>query len=156
MPLVRTPMIAPTKIYENVPTLAPEEAAGLVVEAIVHRPVRIATRLGIFGAVCHAIAPKVTQVLLNTAFNMRGRPLPHPGNAWVTSRTRTQRRSSQPPKLWHFLRLFYGSRHICLRPISIGNKESGPPCRLRQQTSGRPVMSTTGRLGNRLPISEQV
>ena len=70
MPLVRTPMIAPTKIYENLPTLAPEEAAGLVVEAIVHRPVRIATRLGIFGAVCHAIAPKLTQVLLNTAFNM--------------------------------------------------------------------------------------
>jgi len=70
MPLVRTPMIAPTKIYENVPTLAPEEAAGLVVEAIVYRPVRIATRLGIFGAVCHAIAPKITQVLLNTAFNM--------------------------------------------------------------------------------------
>ena len=70
MPLVRTPMIAPTKIYENVPTLAPEEAAGLVVEAIVHKPVRIATRLGIFGAVCHAVAPKLTQVLLNTAFNM--------------------------------------------------------------------------------------
>jgi len=70
MPLVRTPMIAPTKMYENVPTLSPEEAAGLVVEAIVHRPVRIATRLGIFGAVSHAIAPKVTQVLLNTAFNM--------------------------------------------------------------------------------------
>jgi NAD(P)-dependent dehydrogenase (short-subunit alcohol dehydrogenase family) len=70
MPLVRTPMIAPTKMYESVPTLSPEEAAGLVVEAIVHRPVRIATRLGIFGAVCHAIAPKVTQVLLNTAYNM--------------------------------------------------------------------------------------
>jgi len=70
MPLVRTPMIAPTKIYESVPTLSPEEAAGLVVEAIVHRPVRIATRLGIFAAVCHAIAPKLTQVLLNTAFNM--------------------------------------------------------------------------------------
>ena len=70
MPLVRTPMIAPTKIYENVPTLSPEEAAGLVVEAIVHKPVRIATRLGVFGAVCHAVAPKLTQVLLNTAFNM--------------------------------------------------------------------------------------
>jgi len=70
MPLVRTPMIAPTKIYESVPTLSPEEAAGLVVDAIVHRPVRIATRLGIFGAVSHAIAPKITQVLLNTAFNM--------------------------------------------------------------------------------------
>src|SRR5438552_1606756 len=70
MPLVRTPMIAPTKMYEHVPTLSPEEAAGLIVEAIVYRPVRIATRLGIFGAVCHALAPKVTQVLLNTAFNM--------------------------------------------------------------------------------------
>ncbi len=70
MPLVRTPMIAPTKMYENVPTLSPEEAAGLVVDAIVHRPVRIATRLGIFAAVCHAIAPKLTQVMLNTAFHM--------------------------------------------------------------------------------------
>ena len=58
MPLVRTPMIAPTKMYENVPTLSPEQAADLVVEAIVYKPVRIATRLGIFGAVCHAVAPQ--------------------------------------------------------------------------------------------------
>ena len=70
MPLVRTPMIAPTKMYENVPTLSPDEAAGLVVEAIVRRPVRIATRLGVFGAVCHAVAPKMTQILLNTAYHM--------------------------------------------------------------------------------------
>ena len=70
MPLVRTPMIAPTRMYENIPTLSPEEAAGLVVDAIIHKPVRIATRLGVFGAVCHAIAPKLTQVLLNTAYNM--------------------------------------------------------------------------------------
>ena len=70
MPLVRTPMIAPTKMYENVPTLSPEQAADLVVEAIIHKPVRIATRLGIFGAICHAAAPKLTQIMLNTAFNM--------------------------------------------------------------------------------------
>ncbi len=70
MPLVRTPMIAPTKMYESVPTLSPEQAADLVVEAIVYRPVRIATRLGIFGAVSHAAAPRLTQILLNTAFNM--------------------------------------------------------------------------------------
>jgi NAD(P)-dependent dehydrogenase (short-subunit alcohol dehydrogenase family) len=69
MPLVRTPMIAPTKIYENLPTLSPEQAADLVVEAIVYKPVRIATRLGVFGAIAHAAAPKLTQVLLNTAFN---------------------------------------------------------------------------------------
>ncbi len=70
MPLVRTPMIAPTKMYENVPTLSPEEAADLVVEAIIHKSVRIATRLGVFGAISHAAAPRLTQILLNTAFNM--------------------------------------------------------------------------------------
>jgi len=70
MPLVRTPMIAPTKMYDNVPTLSPEQAADLVVEAIVYKPVRIATRLGVFGAICHAAAPRLTQILLNSAFNM--------------------------------------------------------------------------------------
>ncbi|HCN89381.1 MAG TPA: short chain dehydrogenase, partial [Oxalobacteraceae bacterium] len=49
MPLVRTPMIAPTKIYQNVPTLSPEDAADLIAQAIVYKPVRIATRLGILG-----------------------------------------------------------------------------------------------------------
>jgi NAD(P)-dependent dehydrogenase (short-subunit alcohol dehydrogenase family) len=70
MPLVRTPMIAPTKLYQNVPTLSPEEAADLVVEAIVHKPVRIATRLGIFGQVIHAFSPKVAQIIMNTSFRM--------------------------------------------------------------------------------------
>jgi NAD(P)-dependent dehydrogenase (short-subunit alcohol dehydrogenase family) len=70
MPLVKTPMIAPTQLYEHVPTLTPEQAADLVVEAVIHRPVRIATRLGIFGEVLHAVAPKATQIILNTAFRM--------------------------------------------------------------------------------------
>jgi short-subunit dehydrogenase len=70
MPLVRTPMIAPTKMYNNVPTLSPEQAADLVVEAIVYKPVRIATRLGVAGATLHALAPKLTQICLNTAFRM--------------------------------------------------------------------------------------
>jgi len=70
MPLVKTPMIAPTKLYNHVPTLTPEQAADLVVEAVVYKPVRIATRLGIFGEILHAVAPKATQILLNTAFRM--------------------------------------------------------------------------------------
>jgi hypothetical protein len=53
-----------------VPTLAPEEAAELVVQAIVYRPVRIATRLGVFGEILHAVAPKATRIILNTAFRM--------------------------------------------------------------------------------------
>ncbi|MCP5229756.1 SDR family oxidoreductase [Accumulibacter sp.] len=70
MPLVRTPMIAPTKIYDQVPTLSPEEAADLVVEAIIHKPVRIATRLGIFGALLHSLTPKLAQIVMNTSFRM--------------------------------------------------------------------------------------
>ncbi len=70
MPLVRTPMIAPTKIYQNVPTLSPEEAADLIAQAIVYKPVRIATRLGIFGEVLHALLPRVAQIVMNTTFRM--------------------------------------------------------------------------------------
>jgi NAD(P)-dependent dehydrogenase (short-subunit alcohol dehydrogenase family) len=70
MPLVRTPMIAPTKIYQNVPTLSPEEAADLIANGIVYKPVRIATRVGIFGQVLHAIMPRVAQIVLNTSFRM--------------------------------------------------------------------------------------
>lgn len=70
MPLVKTPMIAPTKFYDHVPTLTPDEAADLVVEAIVHKPVRIATRLGIFGATLHSLMPHVAQIIMNTSFRM--------------------------------------------------------------------------------------
>lgn len=70
MPLVKTPMIAPTKMYESVPTLSPDEAADIVVEAIVERPVRIATRLGIFAQVFYALAPRVYEIVMNTAFRL--------------------------------------------------------------------------------------
>jgi NAD(P)-dependent dehydrogenase (short-subunit alcohol dehydrogenase family) len=70
MPLVRTPMIAPTKIYNNVPTLSPDDAAAMVAEACIDKPVRIATRLGIFGEVLHALAPRVAQIVMNTTFRM--------------------------------------------------------------------------------------
>ena len=70
MPLVKTPMISPTKLYEQVPTLTPEEAANLVVDAIIHKQVRIATRLGIFGALIHSLMPKVAQIIMNTSFRM--------------------------------------------------------------------------------------
>jgi NAD(P)-dependent dehydrogenase (short-subunit alcohol dehydrogenase family) len=70
MPLVRTPMIAPTKMYESVPTLSPEEAADLVVKGIIERPSRIATRLGTFASVLNSLAPKAYEVVMNTAFEL--------------------------------------------------------------------------------------
>jgi len=70
MPLVRTPMTAPTKIYESMPLLMPEEAAAMVIQACIEKPVRVATRLGIFGEVLHAAAPRITQIIMNTTFRM--------------------------------------------------------------------------------------
>ncbi|MGY6629723.1 MAG: SDR family oxidoreductase [Wenzhouxiangella sp.] len=70
MPLVRTPMIAPTKIYESVPTITPEDAADMVKQAVIFRPQRIATRLGIFAQVLHAVAPKSAEIVMNSAFRM--------------------------------------------------------------------------------------
>ena len=70
MPLVKTPMIAPTKMYDSVPTLTPEEAADLIVKAIIERPSRVATRMGIFAATLNAVAPKAYEVIMNTAFEM--------------------------------------------------------------------------------------
>ena len=70
MPLVRTPMIAPTKIYENLPTITPDEAAVMVKQAVIYKPQRIATRLGIFAQVLHAVAPKVSEIVMNSAFRM--------------------------------------------------------------------------------------
>ncbi len=70
MPLVRTPMTAPTKIYDSMPLLQPEEAADMVVKACIEKPVRVATRLGIFGEVLHAAAPRITQIIMNTTFRM--------------------------------------------------------------------------------------
>lgn len=70
MPLVKTPMIAPTRIYDSVPTLTPDEAADMVAEAIIHRPKRIATRLGVFAQVTHAVAPKLGEIVMNTGYRM--------------------------------------------------------------------------------------
>jgi hypothetical protein len=63
-------MIAPTGLYNNVPTLAPEEAADMIAQACIFKPVRVATRLGITGQLLHALLPRVAQIAMNTSFRM--------------------------------------------------------------------------------------
>src|SRR3954462_5810132 len=70
MPLVRTPMIAPTNIYDAFPTLSPEEAAQMIADAMIHKPKRKATRLGTFGEVLYALSPKTVDQVLNTAYGL--------------------------------------------------------------------------------------
>ena len=63
-PLVATPMIAPTKDYDGMPALSSEEAAGWMIDAARHRPVRIAPRFGVTARALDAVAPGVLNGLL--------------------------------------------------------------------------------------------
>ena len=70
MPLVRTPMIGPTKAYDYAPTLSPEEAAEMVVDAIIHKQSRVATDMGKFQQVWNLISPKSYAAAMNSTFRM--------------------------------------------------------------------------------------
>ena len=70
MPLVRTPMIAPTRMYDVFPAITPEEAAEMISGAMVGRPKKVATRLGTFGELLYAISPKTSDKILNLAYGL--------------------------------------------------------------------------------------
>jgi short-subunit dehydrogenase len=70
MPLVRTPMIAPTKMYDRFPTLSPEQAADMITEAIRKRPKRMATTLGNLGQLTYAIVPGAQDLIANQAYHL--------------------------------------------------------------------------------------
>ena len=70
MPLVKTPMIAPTKIYDAFPTITPDDAGDLICEAIRSKPKTINTRLGTFGEVLYTLAPKAVDQVLHTAYKV--------------------------------------------------------------------------------------
>ncbi len=70
MPLVRTPMIAPTKIYNYVPAWSPEHAADTVLRAILEKPKSIATAMGTAAQLSYALWPKLNDYILNKGFNL--------------------------------------------------------------------------------------
>jgi NAD(P)-dependent dehydrogenase (short-subunit alcohol dehydrogenase family) len=70
MALVRTPMISPTKMYDKFPALTPDQAAGVITDAIVHRPRRASSPFGQFAAVADAVNPAVMDRVRNRAFGM--------------------------------------------------------------------------------------
>ena len=72
MPLVRTPMIAPTDMYKAFPTLSPEEAAQMICDAMIDKPKRKASRLGTFGEILYSVSPKTVDIVLNPGLQ----PLP--------------------------------------------------------------------------------
>ena len=70
MQLVRTPMIAPTKIYDSFPTISPDEAADLICEAMRSKPKELNTGIGTFGQVAYALAPKAVDQILHLAYKV--------------------------------------------------------------------------------------
>ncbi|OBH63508.1 short-chain dehydrogenase [Mycobacterium intracellulare] len=57
-PLVATPMIAPTKAYQGMPALTPEEAGEWMLTAARTRPVRIAPRMAIAAKALDTFGPR--------------------------------------------------------------------------------------------------
>ncbi len=70
MALVRTPMISPTKMYDKFPALTPDQAAGVITDAIVQRPRRASSPFGQFAALADAVNPAVMDRVRNRAFTM--------------------------------------------------------------------------------------
>jgi NAD(P)-dependent dehydrogenase (short-subunit alcohol dehydrogenase family) len=70
MPLVRTPMIAPTKMYDAFPAISPEEAADMICEALRSRPKEMGTRLGKLGEVAYTLSPRTMDRLLHLAYRV--------------------------------------------------------------------------------------
>jgi short-subunit dehydrogenase len=70
MPLVKTPMMASTTIYDSFPMRRAEDAADLVVEGIIHQPKRVATPAGTLFEFAYGLAPSAVDRILNAAYQL--------------------------------------------------------------------------------------
>jgi NAD(P)-dependent dehydrogenase (short-subunit alcohol dehydrogenase family) len=69
MPLVRTPMIAPTDMYRNFPTIDTGQAAELVMQALLSRPPEVSTRLGKLGEAVDTVSPGLLKLVMTAAYH---------------------------------------------------------------------------------------
>ncbi|MEA2168936.1 MAG: hypothetical protein QOF76_2236 [Solirubrobacteraceae bacterium] len=74
MPLVRTPMIAPTAAYDKAEALSPEQAADMIVEAIRTRRPSVSPRAAWIMSAARAVAPAPFETVMNRAY-LASRPL---------------------------------------------------------------------------------
>ncbi len=68
MPLVATPMIAPSKRLNPVPAISAEHAAAMVVRGLIDKPVRIDTPLGTLSDIGHYFTPKLSRRVLHQLY----------------------------------------------------------------------------------------
>ena len=70
MPLVRTPMMESTTIYQAFPMRSAAEAADLIVKGIVEQPKRVATPVGNLFEFAYGVAPAAIDRVLNAAYQL--------------------------------------------------------------------------------------
>jgi len=70
MPLVRTPMIRPTKIYDAFPTKSPDQAADMVMKALRERPKHIGTPAGQAIGLAYTLTPGLTDAVAYQGFRV--------------------------------------------------------------------------------------
>lgn len=70
MPLVKTPMMESTTIYDSFPMRSAEEAADLVVHGIIHQPKRVATPVGNLFEFAYGLAPNAVDRILHAAYRL--------------------------------------------------------------------------------------
>ncbi|BBZ37690.1 SDR family oxidoreductase [Mycobacterium conspicuum] len=68
MPLVKTPMIAPSHRLNPVPAISPERAAAMVVRALVDKPARIDTPIGTLAEAGNYFAPRTARRFLHQLY----------------------------------------------------------------------------------------
>ncbi|MCW2855577.1 MAG: short chain dehydrogenase [Marmoricola sp.] len=67
MPLVRTPMITPTKLYSRMPALSMEQAATVVCDAAVSRSRRVTPLVAAWAAFAESISPSLGDAIRKNA-----------------------------------------------------------------------------------------
>ena len=163
MPLVRTPMIAPTKMYDRFPTIDPDQAADMICEAIIHRPKRIATPMGTLGQILYALNPRSIDYILNTAYHL----FPDSSAAKGEKKEERDKRRARRRDPWHLHRRAGqppagGVRLPDARRALVGRCGRGPiaaqarlrgragrPRRPRQPAGPEPVLAANARARRR-------
>ncbi|HEX4703497.1 MAG TPA: SDR family oxidoreductase [Pseudonocardiaceae bacterium] len=81
MPLVRTPMISPTRAYQALPAASPKDAALLVVKALQRRPVRVSRPEGRAVELIGMIAPDTARLVAHLVYAVMPESAPEVGRA---------------------------------------------------------------------------
>jgi hypothetical protein len=92
MPLVATPMIAPSRRLNPVRAISAEHAAAMVVRGLVEKPARIDTPLGTLAGVGNYFTPRLSRRILHQLY------LGYPDSAAARGLEPADSGAAQPPR----------------------------------------------------------